>query len=143
MTRAFAASLIATAIVSAMIYANAQTGFIPDLDFLREIEQFNARLGLPTTVQATWMTHVIIGTVIYGIAFAFLQPILPGTPMIEGLVFGVIIWLAMMLSFMPLAGNEIFAQDLGPLFMGATLILHLVYGLTLGVTYDVLSPTDE
>lgn len=50
-------------------------------------------------------------------------------------MFGVIAWLAMMIVFMPLAGHGFFAMRLGLMAAVATLLLHLIYGLVLGLVY--------
>lgn len=139
MARAFFASVIATSIVAALMYVNVRMGFLPEVDILGDIRAFNARIGLPTTQQAVWATHAIIGIVIFGAAYALLEPIMPGRGFIAGLTFGLITWLAMMMSFMPLAGHAVFAQDLGPIVMIATLALHLVYGAVLGMSYAALN----
>ena len=77
----------------------------------------------------------VIGTVGYGIIYAALQASLPGTPVVKGLIFGALAWLAMMITFEPLAGHGLFALPLGPQATVATLVLHLVYGAALGVAY--------
>ena len=69
-----------------------------------------------------WIGHFALGTVAWGIIYAALQASLPGTPVVKGLIFGALAWLAMMIFFMPLAGNGLFA-------------LHLIYGAALGVAY--------
>lgn len=142
MARALFAGIIATAIISALVYANATLGFLPEFDLLAEIGDFNARLGLPTTAQAAWATHAIIGSVVYGALFALLEPILPGGSMTEGLTFGLLAWLAMMVTFMPLAGNAIFAQNLPYTVAAATLGFHAVYGAVLGISYAALGESE-
>lgn len=134
MIRALLAAAVATGAVAAFIYANAIFGYLPQFDLLGEIADFNLRLGLPASLQALWLTHVVVGVLIFGAAFAVLEPILPGNSVGEGAVFGLLTWLTMMLVFMPLAGHAIFAQDLGPLVIVATLGLHLLYGIVLGIT---------
>lgn len=142
MIRAIFASAIATAIITLLIYGNEQTGFLPELSFLDDLATFNERIGLPTTPQAVWTVHAIIGVVLYGVVYAVIQPILPGSAASEGLWFGFITWLLMMVVFMPLTGRELFAQDLGTVFIGATFALHLLYGLVIGVSYDAMSASD-
>lgn len=143
MGRALFAGVIATAIVSALIYVNVSMGFVPQLDMLAEIAAFNARVGLPSTETAVWITHCVMGIVVYAIAFALLEPILPGRGFGAGLFFGVVTFLVMMVSFMPLAGRELFAQDLGPAAIAAALGLNLVYGGVLGGTYGLLAEVTE
>lgn len=139
MGRALIASMIATAFISGVLYANGRLDLLPEFDLFAELGAFNARFGLPTTEQAVWLTHGIIGVVIYGVMYAVLRPILPGGGGLSGLVFGIITWLIMMVSFMPLSGHELFAQDLGPHFIGASAALHALFGLILGISYAALS----
>ena len=139
MGRALFAGVIATAIVSALIYVNVNLGFVPALDMLAEIRAFNARVGLPAGEIAAWVTHVVMGVAVYGIGFAVVRPILPGRTVSAGLVFGFVTFLVMMVSFMPLAGNALFAQDLGAPAVAAALILNLVYGGVLGATHGLIN----
>lgn len=143
MARALFAGIIATAIVSALVYVNVALGFVPQFDMLAEIRAFNRRVGLPVSAEAVWLTHAVIGIVVYGLAFAVLEPILPGRGATAGMAFGVIAWLAMMVTFMPLAGRALFAQDLGGVVIVASLALHLVYGAVLGVSYAALREAAE
>jgi uncharacterized membrane protein YagU involved in acid resistance len=142
MVRALFAALIATAIVSAVLYANRQVGFLPEFDLLAQIGDFNRRLGLPATEQAAWATHAIIGTLLYGALFAILMPILPGSSTGEGITFGILAWLAMMLTFMPLSGNAVFASNLPYAVLAATLVFHILYGAVLGISYAALGDND-
>ena len=139
MVRAFIASVVATAITSVLVYVNARMAFVPQLDFLSEIAAFNGRIGLPTTENGVWATHLAIGVLVYGVAFACLQPVLPGRGALAGLWFGALAFVAMMASFMPLAGRAIFATDLGGPAIAVLLALHLVYGLVVGVSYAALT----
>jgi len=41
-----------------------------------------------------------------------------------------------MITFMPLAGHGLFGLALGVQAVVATLVLHLIYGATLGIGYD-------
>ncbi len=139
MFRALFAAAVATAAVAAVVYFDASADILPQLNFLTEVANFNARLGLPLGGNSLWITHGVIGIVLFGLSFAFLQPVLPGGAVSEGISFGFLTWLAMMMVFMPLSGHEIFAQDLGPLAAVAALGLNLVYGIVLGVATAVFS----
>ncbi|XWN31369.1 MAG: DUF6789 family protein [Devosia sp.] len=143
MVRAITASAISTAILSALIYANMQMGFLPSVDIIGEVRGFNGRLGFPASEEAAWLTHALIGVLIYGITFSALRPILPGRSVMQGAAFGIITWLVMMVFFMPLAGHEVFAQDLGGLMIGTTLAMHLLFGIFLSITYSALSDRED
>ncbi|MBJ3778735.1 DUF6789 family protein [Acuticoccus mangrovi] len=142
MARIFIAGIIATAIVSALMYVNVRMGFVPGFDMMAEIRAFDLRLGLPSTDRAVWFTHGIVGVVIYAVAYAVLQPILPGRGLVQGLFFGILTWLTMMAAVMPLAGHPMFARDLGIVFIGSALVINLVYGGVLAATAAALDDTD-
>jgi hypothetical protein len=138
MARALLASLIATAVVSALIYVNVRLGFLPDFDLPTQIAAFNARLGLPTTVTAVWVVHSLVGVVVWGSVFAVIRPVLIGSGLLEGLVFGLLTFLAMMVFFMPLAGRGVFGGTIGLPFIGGALLMNLVYGAVIGATIAAL-----
>ena len=60
-------------------------------------------------------------------------------PVVKGLIFGALAWLAMMIIFTPLAGHGLFALSVGPQATVATLALHLIYGAVLGGVYGLLA----
>jgi hypothetical protein len=138
MARALLASLIATAIVSALLYVNVRLGFLPAFDLLPEIAAFNTRLGLPATLNSVWAMHVFIGVIVWGVVFAVIRPILIGSGIVEGFVFGIITFLVMMVFFMPLAGRELFARDLPNAFIAASAGLNIVYGIVLGAAMSAI-----
>jgi hypothetical protein len=139
MARALFAGIIATAIVSALVYVNAVAGAVAGFDLLADIRAFNGRIGLPVSPAALWVTHAVVGVVVYGSAFALLEPILPGRGVGAGVSFGFITWLAMVVSFMPLAGREPFTREDGAAMIAASLVIHLLYGGILGGAYAALS----
>lgn len=138
MTRGILAGIVATIVLSALMVANAVWDVVPALDLIGFVAGALATIGLPDGATAAWITHVVIGVLVYGLAFTALEPILPGNAFFEGIAFGLIVWLVMMLVLMPLSGHALFARDLGqPVILG-TLVLGLVYGVVLGLTYGAL-----
>lgn len=135
MARVFFATALATLAITALMYMNVRLDLFPQFDILDDIEGFNARIGLPSTDQAVWVTHLIIGIVLCGLLFALLEPILPGHGFSSGLWFGVLTWLVKMVVFMPMSGHQIFALDLSPVFIAITLGMNLLYGGILGMSY--------
>lgn len=53
-------------------------------------------------------------------------------PIIQGLAWGIILWLIMHLIVLPLIGWGFFAGTMNPKIVPATLLLHLIYGGVLG-----------
>ena len=109
---------------------------MPQLNPIEDIVYVADRLiGMTLPLPFGWIGHFVLGTVAWGIIYAALQASLPGAPVVKGLIFGALAWLAMMIIFMPLAGHGLFALSLGPQATAATLVLHLIYGAALGVAY--------
>ena len=106
---------------------------MPQLNPIEDIVYVADRLiGMTLPLPFGWIGHFVLGTVAWGIIYAALQASLPGAPVVKGLIFGALAWLAMMIIFMPLAGHGLFALSLGPQATVATLVLHLIYGAVLG-----------
>lgn len=143
MLRPLTASILATVVVSALLYFELRMNFIPPFDLFGELALFNERIGLPTTERALWVTHAIIGIAIYGVGFAIFEPILPGGRILRGVWFGIIAWLVMMVAFMPLAQREIFAQDLGMAVVVTSLGLNLIYGTVLGMVFWAIAEPED
>ncbi|ORE94461.1 DUF6789 family protein [Acuticoccus yangtzensis] len=135
MARAIFAALIATAVASALIFMNGQALDLPQVPLLADISSFNTRIGMPSGTEGVWASHVILGILVYGVIFALIQPILPGNGLVEGISFGILTWLVMMVVFAPLVGHELFMTDLDGRVMGMLAGLNLVYGAVLGVGY--------
>lgn len=143
MTRAILAGIIATIVVSLILIAQDYFDLLPEFQLVEESQTLLATYGLPAESAVAWVFHAVVGAVIYGIIFAALEPILPGSGFTEGFVFGLLTWLVMMLVFMPLAGYGFFGVALGATVIIASLGLHLVYGIVLGISYKLLSEEDE
>lgn len=59
-----------------------------------------------------WIAHFMIGTVVWGIAYAMLYRALPSdTPWLKGVIFGIGAWLMMMIAVMPMAGAGFFRLE--------------------------------
>ena len=59
-------------------------------------------------------------------------------PWLKGIIFGVFTWLMMMVTFMPLAGAGFFGAKVDISTHIGLLVLNLIFGAVLGVTYDLL-----
>lgn len=94
--------------------------------------------------QLGWVGHFVIGTIIWGGLFAWLDPYLPGdSHWLRGVLFGVGPWILMMVVVMPMAGAGPFGMDLGIMAPVMTLVLHLIYGAVLGAVYGWQRPVAE
>lgn len=138
------AGLVATGAVSALMLVNARFGVVTQPDTIRILGEISGTyLGLGSGPATGWMLHVLIGTLLWGTLFALLAARLPfGGFWAKGLVFGVLAWLLMMLVVMPLGGAGWFALNVGVGAAITQLVLHLAYGLGLGLVYGWLPHRD-
>jgi len=102
----------------------------------------------PSSPAIGWLLHYFIGTVIWGVGFAMLHDRLPGASWLRGLVFAIGAWIAVMAAAAALTQARLLAIDLDLATAAATLIIHLLYGVALGLIYGWLldpdqSPTNE
>lgn len=134
------AGFIATVVLSLLMLIQHALGAMPALNPIADIVQIVDRFtGARLPVFAGWIGQFLIGTAAWGIAYAIIARVLPGDATVKGLIFGGLAWLAMMILFMPLTGNGLFGMRLGMAVVVATLALHLVYGVVLGVVYGSLA----
>lgn len=141
--RGIIAGFIATVVLSILMLIKSMMGVMPGLDLTTTLTGMaHQRMGLPDTPMVGWIIHFMIGTVLWGIAFALLYKPLPGnSPVAKGMVFSVIVWLLMMVIPMPMTGAGLFGMHLGMMAPVMTLVLHLIWGAVLGATYGGLSRT--
>lgn len=139
--RAIIAGFVATVVLSALMLIKSMMGVMPGLDIIQMLTGMaHNMMGLPANPAVGWMLHFLIGTVVWGIGFALLYKMLPGgSPVIKGIVFGVLAWLLMMLIPMPMAGAGLFGMKFGIMAPVMTLVLHVIWGAVLGATFSGLS----
>jgi hypothetical protein len=125
---------IATLVLSAIMVLKAKMGLMPDLNAIKML----ARM-LHGPLIMGWAAHFMIGVVAWGILFALLVDKLPGGVISSAIVFSIGAWLAMMLGPMPMAGAGLFGLHIGIMAPVATLVLHLIWGLVLGISYKRLA----
>jgi len=78
--------------------------------------------------------------ILLGILYAgFVEPVLRGPGWRRGMLFSLVPWLLSLIIFLPAAGGGFLGWSLhaGPLPIVGNLILHLIYGVTLGEVYAV------
>ncbi|HEV7268006.1 MAG TPA: DUF6789 family protein [Falsiroseomonas sp.] len=128
------AGLAATAVLSALMLMKQAINLMPQLDMIGMIS------GMMRTSRAVgWLVHFMVGAVVYGGAFAWLAPSLPGDAWwFKGVVLGAIGWLIAMLAMMPMAGHGLFGIRLGGMVPVMSLVMHLLFGAVLGWIYGLL-----
>ncbi len=79
------------------------------------------------------IAHIMMGVVIFPIAYVIAYNFLPGTPIVKGLSFGAILWIGAVVVVMPMAGAGFLMSNIGGMMaVLAALMGHLVYGGLLG-----------
>jgi Family of unknown function (DUF6789) len=133
-----AAGAAATIVLSLVMLLIGATGFEPQLEPTRLVL---ALLDEPASQYTLgWVLHVIIGSVVLGGLFAYVEPRLGAdTPTKSGVLYGVIAWLVVMLFIMPTVGMGYFGFQLSLVAPIVMLALQVLYGGVLGWTYGKLS----
>ncbi len=112
----------------------AKIGIMPDLN---AITMLAGMMGTPPVMGG--FAHFMIGTIVWGVLFAVLVDKLPGGVMSGAINFSIGAWLIMMVGPMPMAGAGLFGLQLGVMAPIATLMLHIAWGIALGLTYKRLN----
>ena len=85
---------------------------------------------------AWWMViHFVNGTVIFPLIYAYLlYAVLPGSPWLKGVLWGLILWLIMQVMGMPMMGMGFFSANMPQTVMSVmgSLMGHIIYGAILG-----------
>jgi hypothetical protein len=131
---------VATAALSVVMLLIGVTGYEPQLELTRVLLTL---LDEPPSQYALgWTLHFIIGSVVLGGLFAYIEPRLGAdTHTKSGVLFSIIAWLVVMLVFLPAAGAGYFGFQLSLFAPLVMLGLQVFYGGVLGWTYGKLSPT--
>jgi len=128
------AGLVATLVVSGLMLINSATELMPQI----QIIQWLTAVGT-LSVPAAWMDHFIVGVIIWGLLFAVYDGAASRpAPWLKGIIFGAFAWLMMMVTFMPLAGAGFFGAKVAISTHIGLLVLNLIFGAVLGVTYGFL-----
>jgi hypothetical protein len=131
----FAAGLVATVFLSALMVAQSMMGVMPALDV---IAMLSAMIGASALVG--WLAHFMIGTLAWGGGFARLYQVTPGNGAIaKGVAIGLAAWAGMMLMVMPMVGAGFFGLAMGLMAPMMTLVLHIAFGAVLGATFQALA----
>jgi hypothetical protein len=128
------AGLVATLVLCGLMVLNSATELMPQIHIIRWL----TALGT-LSVPSAWMDHFIVGVIVWGLLFAVYDGAASRpAPWLKGIIFGVFTWLMMMVTFMPLAGAGFFGAKVDISTLIGLLVLNLIFGAVLGVTYDLL-----
>ena len=78
--------------------------------------------------------HIMMGVIVFPLIYVFvLYNIVPGTSLVKGLIWGVLLWVAAATIVMPMAGAGFLMSNVGGIMALVTSLMgHLVYGGLLG-----------
>jgi hypothetical protein len=78
--------------------------------------------------------HFVNGTVIFPLIYAYLlYQWLPGSPVIKGTTWGIVLWLLAQIMVMPMMGGGFFSMAMGGMMAAmGSLVGHVLYGSVLG-----------
>lgn len=134
-----AAGFCATLLISVLSFIKSWSEIAPQVDPIGALVKISTiSLGWPLVPWIGWGEHFFIGTVLWGIGYALLEPILPGPVRLRGILFAIGPLLLMSLVLMPAAGDGWLGLDLGTGAPIAAVIFHLLYGLYLGNIFYLL-----
>lgn len=129
------AGLVATIVLSILMLIKSAAGMLPEVN---AIQMLAGIAGMPENLIVGWLLHFLIGAVLWGLLFVWIGTRLPGGRIVQGIEFGVLAWVLMMVIVFPVAGAGLFGLNIGPAAAIATLVLHIVYGAVLGWMYQTL-----
>jgi uncharacterized membrane protein YagU involved in acid resistance len=133
--RAAAAGLVGTAAMTALLLVEPSVG-LPKIAMGQILSTSlglaSARLTIGPAVG--WVVHFVFGMMLALVYAAAFDRRLPGAPLVRGLLYGTLVFIAAQLVFMPLVGGGIFSRGDGELLAGS-LLGHLVYGGLTGWIY--------
>ena len=141
-SRGIIAGLVATFALSLIMMMKSSMGVMPAFDIISDWKNATAVFGISISSAIAWVLHFALGG-LWGTLYASFHQRLPGGFVVSGIVVGVAAWLGMMIGFMPLAGNGLFALGISPMVTMATLVLHVFFGAVLGFTYSKLTERES
>ena len=134
------AGFVATIVLTLFMMLKKTMGVMPELDPVQMIADMAAqKMGIEPNIIIGWVMHFGIGSVAWGVGFAILNDVLPGSnQIVKGIVMGLGAWMLMMVATMPMAGAGLFGMSMGVMAPVLTLILHIIFGVALGFSFKKL-----
>ena len=142
--RGILAGFCATIVLSICMWIKHAAGIVPQANAIQALVKVSTLwLSAPLTPWVGWAEHFFIGTLVWGIVFVLVEPWLAGPRWLRGIEFSIGPWILMMVLLMPPAGAGWFGANLGYGAPLAALVLHIIYGFSLGAIYGALVPSAE
>ncbi len=131
------AGFAATVVLSVLMVFKSMMGLMPDLNVIAMLSGY---MGSGSVMG--WFAHIMIGVIGYGLVYSLVFGNWPtGGHGLRGMLLGVAGWLVMMTVLMPVMGAGLFgtAMSSGMMVPLATLVLHVIFGAVLGLSYARLN----
>jgi uncharacterized membrane protein (DUF2068 family) len=131
----FGWGVVATLAMSALMIVGVITGLSPMPSPIPEAivsKVFGEGLPRPLIMLLAAGAHLTYGGLWGAVLAALTRPV----TLWKGLGWGVLLWLIMQVIFLPFLGWGFFGAAITPRIAVATLVLHLIYGATLGLLMD-------
>ncbi|WP_200900344.1 DUF6789 family protein [Rubrobacter aplysinae] len=135
LARGFGWGVVATLAMSVLMIVATATGLSPmPMPVPAAIvgQVLGGNLPQPLIVLVAALSHLAFGGVAGAVLAALTRPI----TLLKGLGWGILLWVLMGVVFLPFVGWGLFGTSIAPQIAVATLVLHLVYGTTLGLLLD-------
>lgn len=127
--RAMLGGLLGTVVMTMMMY------FVAPMMLGRPMD-IAAMLGrmMGNSWALGMLAHFLNGVVIFPLIYVFLlYHLLPGSPWLKGMLWGVILWLLVQIVVMPMMGGGFFSAQMGGMRAAmSSLMSHILYGAALG-----------
>jgi len=138
-TRAAAAGVIATGVMTALWLVEPSIG-LPNIAIGQMLSTFMSVSVAHLSVGAAggWVIHAGMGILLALIYAGFFATRFPGSPLVRGALYGVLVFAVAQCAFMPLVGAGWFSGGNVELLIGS-LLGHLVYGSVMGWIYGLPS----
>ncbi len=136
--RAILGGFVGTLVMTMIMYA-APMMSMPKMDIAAMLGSMLNGGQMPALMSGPWlmgmMMHLFDGIIIFPLIYAFLLfRILPGSPWLRGVIWGLILWLLSQGMVMPMMGMGVFSANAPNAMMSVvgSLMGHIIYGAILG-----------
>lgn len=128
---------VGTLVMTVIMYVAPMMG-MPKMDIAAMLGSMMSQ-QMPAPMSGGWligmMMHFFQGTIIFPLIYTYLlYRILPGSPWLKGLIWGLILWLLAQVMVMPMMGMGVFSANAPQQMMSVmgSLMGHVIYGAILG-----------
>jgi len=126
--------LIGTVVMSILMLIGKVTGIspIPEPIPIVIMKHILGDIAKPILMISGMMSHLIYGSMAGAVFYSLIKN---RGNIYRSMGFGILLWLIMQLTVLPFLGWGIFGSAITPKIAIATLVLHLVYGVILGLGF--------